>query len=132
MTVASARAIYEDSAAKDRGKFASTTERASCAPPLSPDNAALNQLLRQVNGADVRAADLVAPDWGHRSVEDILIVSSVDLPREQVDRPTMSGPQLFSDALLHAAAHALYRFHQSDPEKFWMFNAHPSRASGGL
>jgi hypothetical protein len=125
MGAASPLTIYEDSDADASGVSVASTDCASCAPPLSPDDAAFYKLLRLVNGTDVRADDIVVPEWGHRSVDDILLVSSVDLPREQVDRPTMSRTQLLSDALLHAAALALFRFHQSDLEKFWMLNDHP-------
>ena len=96
------------------------------APHLhSHDDIAFDQLHRLVNGSDVSADDMAVHEWGHMSVDDILVVRSVALPREQVDRPTMSRTQLLSDALLHAAALALYNFYQSDLEKFWMHNDHP-------
>ncbi len=125
MGAASPLTIYEDSEDDASEVAAASTDCASCARPLSPDDVALSQLLRHVNSSDVSADDIAVPEWGHMSVDDILVVRSVALPREQVDRPTMSRPQLLSDALLHAAALALFRFQQTDLEKFWMLNDHP-------
>jgi hypothetical protein len=102
MNDASPLTIFEDSDDDPSAVSVFTNNCASCVPTPSPDNGAFNQLPRLVSGADVRAGDIGVPEWGHKSVEDILLVRSVDLPRVQVVRPIMTRPQIVSDALLHA------------------------------
>ncbi len=90
----------------------------SCDVAASCLDAELRHLRRSVSGADVVVAALGPPTWGCDLVGAILGDCAAALPREQVDVATMRGPQLDSDALLHAAAQVLIAQHRESLEAF--------------